>query len=58
MALRNRAYWSLRDGGRHVFRDDPRRLKWFRASSTRAADRTVRGRSRKAKKDMGEPTDT
>jgi len=65
MALRNRAYWSLRavidhirEGGRHVFRDDPRRLKWFRASSTRAADRTVRGRSRKAKKDKGEPTDT
>lgn len=66
MVLRNRAYWSLRaaidhirDGGRHVFRDDPRRLKWFRASSTRAADRTaLRSRGRKTKKDEGEPTDT
>jgi hypothetical protein len=66
IVLRNRAYWSLRaaidhirEGGRQVFRDDPRRLKSFRASSTRASDRTaLRSRGRKAKKDEGEPTDT
>jgi hypothetical protein len=67
MGLRNRAYWSLRlhmdllrEGGRHVFRDDASRLKWFRASSTRAADRTARRArkaSGKAKKPEATPTD-
>jgi hypothetical protein len=63
MSLRNRAYWSLRlhmdllrEGGRHVFRDDPGRQRWFRASSTRSSERSAR-RSRKAPKGVPAPTD-
>lgn len=47
-SLRNRAYWSLRElldlirsAGRHVFRDDEHRRKWFYASSSRAVQRTA-----------------
>jgi chaperonin cofactor prefoldin len=46
--LRNRAYWwlrgamdEIRSAGRYVFRDDPKMLKVFRASSTRARVRAT-----------------
>jgi hypothetical protein len=49
-ALRNRAFWWLREAmdeirsaGRYVYRDDPKLLALFRASSTRARARQRRG---------------